>query len=157
MPTITTRVPVAALRGERIAEFSDSRGRGGLISLREAKHALVLEVYRAEGVEVRGAALPRIRFIVDTYTSARNRSGNCYHWSRITSTLTGKSLALSNVGGEQNTAYDVRKALGDTPDAWAAVVSSQHVIPRKYWSPPKEARYSGDVTAADILALERWP
>lgn len=99
--------------------------------------------------------LPAIRFIVDTYTSERDRNGNCYHWSRITSTLTGKSIAVSDLGGESNTSSYVRRVI-DEPgeDSYRAISSRQIVVPKKQWSPPKGAIFSGQLTTQAILDLE---
>jgi len=49
-PTVTLRCPADQYHspGERIVEFSDSRGRGGLISLRETDDRLIVEVYRCD-------------------------------------------------------------------------------------------------------------
>lgn len=156
-PTIKCLVrPRHAAVDETIVEFSTRKGVGGLMSLRETDTGgLVLDLYRLDtGVTVRGPK-PVIRFIVDTYTSEADRHGNCYHWARVTSTLTGRSIALSDVGGEQNAAYDVKRALEGSTDPWNAVWSTQHVVKRKYWGPPKEARFYGDVGPVDFLDLEK--
>ena len=38
--------------------------------------------------------MPQIRFIIHTVSSARDRNGNCYHFSRVTSTITGRSMVM---------------------------------------------------------------
>lgn len=155
-PTVKTR---AAINGERVVEFSNSRGVGGLLSLRETDtRGLVLDLYRLdEEVTVRGAPLPAVRFIVDTYTQAPDRYGNVARWARITSTVTGRSLQVQHVGGANNVPSDVYKAI-DTRrpnfDPWPSIHYTEHEVPRRYWKPPTEGVFESELTRQLILGLE---
>ena len=52
-----------------------------------------------------------IKYIIDTVSSLRDVNGNCYHFARITSTKTGNSLVIDQVGGESNIRALVMKKL----------------------------------------------
>ena len=54
----------------------------------------------------------KIRAIVHTFTSERDRNGNCYHAARVTNTDTGASITIGHVGGQQNASAEVRRLLG---------------------------------------------
>lgn len=102
---------------------------------------------------------PAIRFIVDTYAQMPDRFGNVARWARITSTITGRTLTVANVGGSQNVPSDVRMALEPQRprnfDVWSWVHYSEHDVPRKRWSTPEAAIFESDLTADMILELER--
>lgn len=96
-----------------------------------------------------------IRFIVETFSSAFDRSGNRSHCATITSTLTGKSLQVCHVGGPRNVPGIVRNLLACD---WSSVHAIEiDNIPRSQF---KDAgRYDSGVmesalTADMILALE---
>lgn len=150
-------------RFETVAEFSNSKGVGGLMSLSETETGgLFVELYRCdEGVKIRTPEKPAIRFIVDTYCSLPDRSGNVSRWSRITSTMSGRTLNVRDVGGSQNIPHDVYKALDPQRprdfDVWSWMHYGEHDIPRKLFQPPKDAIYEGELTADLILNLEQRP
>lgn len=54
-PSVKTRCVADAYAApfERIVEFSDEHGNGGLISFKSIGGTLVVDIYRANGVEVR--------------------------------------------------------------------------------------------------------
>lgn len=96
---------------------------------------------------------PKIRFIVETITSERDRNGNCYHFARITSTLTGRSLSVQ-VGGNGN-ARALVKAVGDT---WDSLHSVEITIPKRQWQQHASeavSMYEHEIRGLDILALEQ--
>lgn len=102
---------------------------------------------------------PSIRFIVDTYCSTPDRFGNVSRWARITSTVSGRTLNVDNVGGAQNVPHDVYKALDKERrpadfDVWSWVHYGEHEIPRRLFSAPKDSVYEGNLTAEMILGLE---
>lgn len=156
----TLRASPLSQRGERVAEFSNSKGVGGLMSLRETESGgLLLELYRCDqGVSVRGPR-PAIRFIVDTYCSFPDRSGNVSRWARVTSTLSGRSLNVRDVGGATNVPSLVYKAIDSQRprdfDVWSWIHYSEHDIPRKLFHPPEGALFESDLTADLILGLEQ--
>ena len=51
---------------------------------------------------IQGESTVAIKYIVHTTSSLRDYNGNCYHFARITSVKTKKSLVISHVGGESN-------------------------------------------------------
>lgn len=96
--------------------------------------------------------LPAIRFIVETISSERDRSGNCYHWSRITSTLTGKSFRF-HADGRGNAATLVHKMTGCEYDAIRFISIN---LPKRQWkhSQDRIKLYEHQVTAEHVLSLE---
>lgn len=151
-------------RFETVAEFSNSKGVGGLLSLSEKEDGgLFVELYRCdEGVTIKAPRqLPALRFIVDTYCSTPDRSGNVNRWARITSTVTGRSLSVHTVGGARNIPGAVFKALDPQRprdfDVWSWLHYGEQDIPRKLFQPPKDAIYEGALTADLILGLEVRP
>lgn len=149
-----------AKRGETIAEFSNSKGVGGLMALRETETGgLLVELYRCDaGVQIRTPARPAVRFIIDTYCSLPDRSGNVSRWARIVSTMSGRSLNVRDVGGSQNIPHAVYKVLdSERPanfDVWSWMHYGEHDIPRKLFSPPEDAIYEGALTADLVRGLE---
>lgn len=158
-PKVSSRV--GSNHNERIVEFSNSRGVGGLMSLHETDaHGLDVQLFRIDdGVTIRGLTKPpAIRFIVDTYCSTPDRFGNVSRWARITSTVSGRTLNVHDVGGSQNIPRTVYKALGSQRprdfDVWSWLHYGEHDIPRKLFQPPEDAIYEGSLTAEAILQLE---
>jgi hypothetical protein len=94
----------------------------------------------------------KIRFIVETVSSARDKCGNRYHFARVTSTLTGRSLSYET-GGVRNAAGDLYRVAG----SYDALYCSELEIPKREWQHARKQcgeRYEYNVTAADFLALE---
>ena len=46
-----------------------------------------------------------IKYIIHTTSSYNDYYGNTYHFARITSTKTGKSLVIKQIGGKDNAAH----------------------------------------------------
>ena len=99
-----------------------------------------------------------IKYIVETTSSYSDLNGNTYHFARITSTKTKRSLVIDNVHGSSNAAgllfhlkvtndwsevYDVQK--------WEKIREWQRLA--KFAKPT--AIYEGNVTAKMIRALNR--
>lgn len=105
------------------------------------------------------AKLPAIRFIVATVTQAPDRYGNSSRWARITSTVTGRSLVVLNVGGPENVSHSVSNALNSQRpvnfDVWSWVNSMEREVPRKRFTQPSAGVYESDLTADLILELEQ--
>lgn len=62
-PTVTLKCPANAYSSanERIIEFSDSRGNGGLISFREGKAGISIDIYRCNGLaDLRAPKIPLV-------------------------------------------------------------------------------------------------
>ena len=77
-----------------------------------------------------------IKYIVHTTSSLRDYNGNCYHFARITSVKTKKSLVISDVGGESNATAllfrkdDNGKALASS---WEEIYSVQTWEKKRDW------------------------
>jgi len=104
--------------------------------------------------------LPAVRFIIDTYCSLPQRgSGNVYRWARITSTVSGRTLNVRDVGGSQNIPHAVLKAVDrERPrdfDSWSWLHYGEHDIPRALFRQPENALHEGQLTAEHILNLEK--
>jgi hypothetical protein len=100
-----------------------------------------------------------IKYIVETTSSLRDYNGNCYHFARITSTKTKKSLVISSVGGSSNaTGLLFRLKLANdwselySTEKWEANRDWQRL--NKYASESKPV-YEHDVTATMIRRLNR--
>lgn len=98
--------------------------------------------------------LPHIRFIVETVTSERDRNGNCYHFARVTSTVTGKTLCIAEVGGTTNARWIVTRSVSN--DGHYPVHTVETTLPKRQWQHcvPKDAPRENDVTFDMIRALE---
>jgi hypothetical protein len=104
--------------------------------------------------------LPSVRFIIDTYCSLPQRAtGNVDRWARITSTVSGRTLCVSTVGGSQNIPHAVYNALDpERPgnfDVWSWMHYGEHDIPRSLFRQPENGVYEGDLTPEMILQLEQ--
>ncbi len=95
--------------------------------------------------------MPVIRFIVETYSSAFDRNGNRSHWSRITSTMTGKSYE-SISDGQRNAAYFVRQATGLYSPAVHDIECEE--IPLRQWKAQTKNMAYANPTDTDIRQLE---
>lgn len=161
-PTLKVlKQPIHGQTRETVAEFSNSKGVGGLMSLRETESGgLFLDLYRLDAdVRVRGA-VPAVRFIVHTVTSKPDSSGNRYHWARITSTITGRTMMIRDVGGENNTRIDVQRALQSIGAhcTYPSVIDYSAEIPIRQWEGAlrnAETVFGPDLTSDMILDLER--
>ena len=105
----------------------------------------------------------KIKWIVHTTTSERDYNGNCYHFARITSTKTGKSIVIDHVGGERNavgllfrTPEDGAKPVAND---WSEIYDHQTVIGKRDWQRMNKFAngkiYEHDVTPKMLRALAR--
>lgn len=102
---------------------------------------------------------PAIRFLVHTVTSALDGNGNRYHWARVISTMSGRSLVILDTT-ESNGRIMARRGcelLG--LNGWCPEVYDTHAdrLPMRHWkaSVPKEGVYDHLVTAQMIADLEQ--
>ncbi len=51
-----------------------------------------------------------IKLILTTYTSERDRNGNCYHSGVVRSTVTGERVKFRETGGRENLPQFARRA-----------------------------------------------
>lgn len=101
---------------------------------------------------------PAIRFLVDTVSSARDINGNRYHWARITSTVTGRSLAILETSATNPETYANRACALLGVDSWPAVHSSHtEDVPKREWAHgrPADGVYDHLVTPQMIVDLEQ--
>ena len=105
-----------------------------------------------------------IKYIVQTTTSVRDYNGNCYHFARITSTKTGKSIVIDGIGGDDNAAALLLR----TPDdgtkpvaaGWHEIHSFQAWARKRDWQRMSKIRMAGkvfehEVTPKMLRALNR--
>lgn len=166
--TVKTKpsAPAYAAKGERILEFHHPKiACGGLISLLPTEDGMRVDVYRCdkgvflardETVRLLDPVYPAIRFIVVTY-AAWSRGAGASRWARITSTITGRSLAVQHVGGANNIPSAVFKAIDPRRadfDTWSWINYQEIDVPGKQFSPPKDVVFEGNLTADMILQLE---
>ena len=99
-----------------------------------------------------------IKYIVETTSSYSDLNGNTYHFARITSTKTKRSLVIDGVGGSSN-ATALLFHLKVTSD-WGEIYDVQKWEKKREWQRlAKFARpsaiYVGNVTAKMIRGLNR--
>lgn len=100
---------------------------------------------------------PKIRFLVHTVTSAPDSNGNRYHWARITSTVTGRSLVMLDTTASNGRIMARRGCELLGLGGWCPEVhETDATIPKRQWSAsvPKEGVYDHLVTAQMIADLE---
>lgn len=101
--------------------------------------------------------MPHIRFLVHTVSSKPDGNGNRYHWCSITSTLTGRTLNVRDIG-ETNGPLLVSQFLREVmPSCWDAMHCTSATTGYRQWgqSVPSSAVYENHVTADTIRALEQ--
>lgn len=99
-----------------------------------------------------------IRFIVETFSSAFDLSGNRSHCATVTSTATGKHLMLRDLGGVRNALGLVRQLTGAEYDAIYSTESEG--IPRRQFAQyphQKTGVYEHLLTADMLKQLEISP
>jgi hypothetical protein len=98
-----------------------------------------------------------IRFIIHTVVSSRDSSGNCYNFSNVTSTKTGKALQiLSGWGSDGGNARSLVKSLLDLDHS--EIYYSEAVVPIRTYKarrPDKYGIHEHDLGAKDLKDLER--
>jgi hypothetical protein len=99
-----------------------------------------------------------IKYIVETTSSYSDLNGNTYHFARITSTKTKRSLVIDGVGGTRNAVamLFVLKVAND----WSELYEVQTWHKRRDWQRLAKftkpgAIYEGNVTAKMVRALNR--
>ncbi len=99
----------------------------------------------------------QIRFLVHTVSSKTDVNGNRYHYAVITSTATGRALAVRNLGGDSNGVSLVRQAL----DTWEGIHRSEATLPIREFNARHKSQsetgaiFAHEVTSEMILALEK--
>ena len=107
-----------------------------------------------------------IKYIVHTTSAYSDLNGNTYHFAKITSTKTGKSLVVSPVGGVDNAAHLLLRRNGDSKplvNDWREIYSAQSWEKKREWQRLERFAqnrsvakyYEGDVTATIIRRLNR--
>jgi hypothetical protein len=101
----------------------------------------------------------KIRFVVQTMVSAPDINGNRSRFARITSTATGRSMVIDDVGGDENAPHMVMRAMDCGYDAVMSIV--QDHIPRKLFramranAVSETPRYENALTWETLVALEK--
>ena len=98
-----------------------------------------------------------IKYIIHTDTSATDINGNRYHFARVTSTRTGKSLVIDSVGGDSNAPALVHRALNLD---WSELHYTNSTHRKRDWQRMRNFAtrgnlYEHDVTAKMLRALNR--
>ena len=107
-----------------------------------------------------------IKYIVHTTSSYNDYYGNTYHFARITSTKTGKSLVIKQIGGRDNAAHLLFRCNDNSKplvNDWREIYSAgQWEKKREYQRLEKFAQgsdgskvYEHEVTATMIRRLNR--
>lgn len=96
-----------------------------------------------------------IRFICDTVSSESDSSGNRYHFATIVSTVTGKELRITSIGGDSNAPGLLRHNLVD----WSEIHYSQSTEKKRRWKQLNDHHQPGavhehEVTGSMLAALE---
>jgi hypothetical protein len=98
-----------------------------------------------------------IKYIVETTSSYSDLNGNTYHFARITSTKTNRSLVIDSIGGSSNAAGLLFRL--KVANDWSEVYDVQKWEKKREWQRlakfAKNATYEGNVTAKMIRALNR--
>lgn len=97
-----------------------------------------------------------IKYIVETFSSDFDRNGNRSHCATITSTATGRSLFLRDVGGVRNATGLVRQLTNEDYDAIYSAESE--AIPRGLFRKYRHhvtGVYEHQLTAEMLDALNR--
>jgi len=93
-----------------------------------------------------------IKYIVHTTTSNRDLNGNCYHFARITSTKTGKSIVIDGVGGDSNAAGLLLRRDEKTGKSiaknWNEVHTYQTFEPKREWQ--RMNKFANGFNGSDI-------
>ena len=107
-----------------------------------------------------------IKYIVHTTSSYNDYYGNTYHFARITSTKSGKSLVIKQIGGRDNAAHLLFRSNGDSKplgNDWREIYSAGQWEKKREWQRLEKFAqgsdgskvYEGDVTATMIRRLNR--
>ena len=70
-----------------------------------------------------------IKYLVHTTTSKMDTYGNRYHFARVTSVKTGKSLFIKNVGGDTNAPIKVMRLT--RLDTSAVYITQSEYVPKR--------------------------
>ena len=99
-----------------------------------------------------------IRFLIHTVSSLTDINGNRYHFATITSTKTGNTLHIKQVGGESNARALLRK---HTDADWEEINSTQSDLKIREFDRARAchqhdvgAKYEHEFTASDFIRLE---
>ena len=103
----------------------------------------------------------KIRFVIETISSERDFYGNCYHYSRIVSTKTGREIWFVSNG-----AGNARCLLRNRSDSqylqgiglnWDEFLEVEKTIPKRKHSAVSDTilNYESEITPSMIRSLER--
>ena len=98
-----------------------------------------------------------IRFLIDTTVSKRDISGNCYHYSIVTSTSTGQSVTIRAGWGSDG--GNIKAALHKAGIEWEEMRYTERTLPIRQWNKcePEEGMLECALTEERILELEIQP
>jgi len=102
---------------------------------------------------------PTIRFVLETHTRSRDINGTRYHFGIITSTRSGRTIRVGNLGGNSNLQHDLRNCGID----WHEMHCNQSDHPIRRWNElfrchdKAGAIYEHELTKEMLLELERNP
>ena len=98
-----------------------------------------------------------IRFLIDTVSSLTDVNGNRYHFATITSTKTGKSVRVKQIGGESNARGMVRNLTGAD---WSEIHCTESDLKIRQFDRARArhqhdigAKYEHEITAADFAGF----
>ena len=100
-----------------------------------------------------------IKYIVETTSSYSDLNGNTYHFARITSTKTKRSLVIDGVGGSSNAVALLFRL--KVANDWSEVYEVQKWEKKREWTRlgklwgRNSGHYEGHVTANMVRALNR--
>lgn len=100
---------------------------------------------------------PTIRFIISTTVAKRDIYGNCYNFSQVTSTLTGRSVTINSGWGSDGS--NVRALLRSQGLEWSQLYYCERVIGKRDYKRELALRtcaiHETEVTADTFFDLER--
>ncbi len=98
-----------------------------------------------------------IRFLIDTTVSKRDVSGNCYHYSVVTSTKTGQSLTIGSGWGSDG--GNIKALLRRAGLDWSEIHYAEAMIPIREFNRREpengEAVHEHEVKGDMFLNLEK--
>lgn len=96
--------------------------------------------------------MPKIRFILVVWTSARDANGNTYTYATVRSTLTGRALKF-HAHSASNARVEIREASGLDWDAIALIEVDN--IPKRQWSVGAKGATYDTPTSETLAELEK--
>ena len=100
-----------------------------------------------------------IRFLIDTTIRKRDVSGNCYHFTCVTSTKTGKSLTVNSGWGSDG--GNIKAFLRRMNVEWNEMHYSEAVLPARQYDRIEKGLqntiFEHELTTENVLELEKEP